>query len=118
MSPLRSWWKEDREKTRHYYNNVLHCEGDAPKECSGEIAERIISNHLAANSMLAIIPLQDWLATSELLRRQDPDAERINVPANPNNYWHYRMHLTLEQLLREDALNGRIADMIAASGRK
>ena len=118
MSPLRSWWKEDREKIRRYYNNVLHCEGDAPRECSGKIAEKIIANHLAANSMLAIIPLQDWLATSENLRRKDPDAERINVPANPNNYWHYRMHLTLEQLLREDALNGKIADMIAASGRK
>lgn len=57
MSPLRNWWKEDREKIQRYYNNVLHYEGQAPGECSSDIASRIITNHLATNSMLTIIPL-------------------------------------------------------------
>lgn len=117
MSPLRSWWKEDREKTQRYYNSVLHMEGQAPEECSSEIATRIVSRHLAANAMLAIIPLQDWFATCDEVRRKDYEAERINVPAESNHYWRYRMHITLERLLSEDRLNTKISDLIAASGR-
>jgi 4-alpha-glucanotransferase len=52
------------------------------------------------------------------LRRQDPNAERINVPANSRHYWRYRMHLTLEQLASADEFNRTLTDMIAASGRK
>ncbi len=117
MSPLRSWWKEDREKTQRYYNNVLHMEGQAPEDCSSEIATSIVARHLAANSMLAIIPLQDWFATCDEVKRKDFEAERINIPAESNHYWRYRMHITLEQLLSEDRLNDKISDLIAASGR-
>ena len=45
------------------------------------------------------------------------ERERINVPANPLNYWHYRMHLTLEELMQADELNARIRRMIDESGR-
>ena len=43
--------------------------------------------------------------------------ERINVPAVPHYYWRYRMHLTLEQLLKEDAYNKELKDYIHNSGR-
>jgi len=36
------------------------------------------------------------------LRRPDFGAERINVPAIPNYYWRYRMHLPLETLGRAE----------------
>jgi 4-alpha-glucanotransferase len=100
MSPLRSWWKEDRAKTQRYYNMVLKRGGEAPEECTGELAEQILFNHLNAPSMLAIIPLQDWLAIDDALKRTDERAERINVPAQTNHYWCYRMHLTLEELIQ------------------
>jgi 4-alpha-glucanotransferase len=45
------------------------------------------------------------------LRNDDISAERINVPANPENYWRYRMHLTLEQLLNETEFNNKIKSM-------
>ncbi len=118
MSPLRNWWKEDREKIQRYYNNVLHYEGQAPGECSSEIASRIITNHLATNSMLIIIPLQDWFAIDDTVKRKDIEAERINVPANSNHYWCYRMHIPLESLLMKEEFNDKVAQLIVASGRK
>jgi 4-alpha-glucanotransferase len=50
-------------------------------------------------------------------RNPDVDAERINVPANPKNYWHYRMHLTLEQLMVADSVNAKISALIVGAGR-
>ena len=117
MNPIRAWWKEDRNKTQRYYNNVLHRDGDAPEECSAEMAEQIISNHLHASSMLTLIPLQDWFAIDDKIKHPDAGAERINIPANPNNYWCYRMHITLEKLLNSGNLNRKIKSMVTESGR-
>ncbi|MDL2221594.1 4-alpha-glucanotransferase [Parabacteroides sp. OttesenSCG-928-N08] len=118
MSPLRSWWKEDRGKTQRYYNQVLLRDGAAPDECSAELATQIIANHLATQSMLAIIPIQDWFAMDERLKNPDEAAERINVPADPMHYWRYRMHITLESLWQADILNEKIITLIAGAGRK
>jgi 4-alpha-glucanotransferase len=117
MSPLRNWWEEDRERTQRYYQFVLHGEGTAPAECTPELAAQILSNHLNAPAMLTIIPLQDWLAMSDTLRRTHPERERINIPADPHHYWRYRMHLTLETLLNATGFNRKIRTMIAGSGR-
>jgi 4-alpha-glucanotransferase len=61
--------------------------------------------------MWVILPWQDWMSLDERLRNPDVTAERINVPANPEHYWRYRMHLTLEELLKESAFNERLAEM-------
>lgn len=118
MSPLRNWWMEDPGKIQRYYNNVLQRPGKAPAECSPEIASQIVSNHLATPSMLAIIPIQDWFAIDENIRRKDIEAERINIPADPNHYWRYRMHITLEELMKADAFNEKIISLISGSGRR
>lgn len=118
MGPLRNWWKEDREKIQRYYTNVLQRKGEAPEECTAEIAAQIISNHLGTRSMLVIIPLQDWFAMDDTIKRKDIEAERINIPGNSNHYWRYRMHVTLEKLLEADGLNQKIVKMIADSGRQ
>ena len=51
------------------------------------------------------------------LRLEDPNKERINVPANSRHYWRYRMHLTLEQLSDEMEFNYALIGMIVGSGR-
>ena len=117
MSPLRSWWKEDRIKTQRYYNTILGHVGQAPEDCSSAIAEEILRNHLESPSMLVIIPLQDWLAMDDRLKNPDPDAERINIPAQTNHYWRYRMHLTIEQLIQETAFNQKIESLIRYTKR-
>ncbi|MDR0845599.1 MAG: 4-alpha-glucanotransferase [Tannerella sp.] len=117
MNPLRNWWTEDAEQTQHYCQSVLRIAGNAPDECSPELAEQILFNHLKASSMLTIIPLQDWLAMSGELRRTDYEQERINIPANPHHYWRYRMHISLEKLLHATGFNRKICAMLFHSGR-
>lgn len=111
MSTIRGWWLENREVTQNFYNNVLGREGAAPEQCTKDICEQIIYQHLSSNSMWSILPLQDWLSIDEDLRRENPEDERINVPSNPKHYWRYRMHMTLEQLMKEKKLNERIKMM-------
>lgn len=118
MSPLRNWWQEDRAKTQRYYNNVLCHSGEAPTECTSSLCSEIIANHLNSPSMLTIIPLQDWFALDDKIKRIDTEAERINVPANSMHYWCYRMHITLEDLIQATALNEKISSLIENSGRK
>jgi 4-alpha-glucanotransferase len=57
------------------------------------------------------------LGMDEKLRRADVAAERINVPANPKNHWRYRMHLTLEELLRAESFNDGLIGLIRQSQR-
>jgi 4-alpha-glucanotransferase len=117
MSTLRGWWREDREKTQHFFNNVMrHC-GEAPMEISPEQCEEVMRGLLYAPSMLCVPSFQDWMSVDGFWRNPDVDAERINVPANPKNYWHYRMHLTLEQLMAADSVNAKISALIVGAGR-
>jgi 4-alpha-glucanotransferase len=58
--------------------------------------------------MWSILPWQDWMSIDETLRHDNPGDERINVPSNPKHYWRYRMHMTIEELLKEKKLNQRI----------
>lgn len=117
MSPIRLWWKEDRVLTQKYYNDVLLREGDTPEDCSSDICWQILNNHLCSPAMLCIIPLQDWLSYWDDIRCADIEAERINIPANPKHYWRYRMHLTIEDLLRNENYNQSTKMMIIDSGR-
>ena len=67
--------------------------------------------------MLCILTWQDWTSMDETLRNPDIAIERINVPANPKHYWRWRMHITLESLMKQDAFNNKIRWMIDESGR-
>ncbi|MGM9863855.1 MAG: hypothetical protein ACI305_06315, partial [Lepagella sp.] len=64
-----------------------------------------------------ILPLQDWLGTDGGLRRQNPREEQINIPAISRHYWRYRMHLSLEELMRQDVFNQAMRDMVRNAGR-
>lgn len=83
-----------------------------PEECNN-----IISNLLGSISMLAILPLQDWLSIDGDIRRKDYKEERINNPANPNHHWRYRLHIEVEKLSLMKDFNTRIRNMIQSSGR-
>jgi 4-alpha-glucanotransferase len=108
MNPLRAWWEEDRTVTQQFYNDQMGWWGDAPQEMTPEIAEFIINQHMYSPAMWVILPLQDWMAIDGDVRLKDQHADRINVPANPRHFWNWRMHLTLEELMRCDKLNAKI----------
>ncbi|WP_321334914.1 4-alpha-glucanotransferase [uncultured Bacteroides sp.] len=117
MSTLRGWWQEDYQQTQRYYNHIMGHYGTAPAVATPELCEEVVRNHLYSNSLLCILSLQDWLSIDERWRNPNVEEERINVPANPKNYWRYRMHLTLEQLMKADSLNEKIKELIAKTGR-
>jgi 4-alpha-glucanotransferase len=117
MAPLRQWWDEDAEQTQAYYNGPLRRADEAPHPLPGWLAKDIVSRQLTSPSMLCLLSLQDWLSIDENLRLPDPNAERINIPANPRHYWRYRMHLNIEQLLHEEEFNETVRTLITQSGR-
>jgi 4-alpha-glucanotransferase len=116
-STLRGWWEEDLGKTARFYHNELHQQGDIPAFAPGWACKMIVGQQLNSNSMLCILSFQDWLSIDEKVRFQNAPAERINVPANPRHYWRYRIHLTLEELMKCDELNEEIRQMIDNCGR-
>lgn len=117
MSTIRGWWEEDRVVTQKFYNHELGLPGIAPTQCEPWINERIIVQHLASPAMWSIFQLQDLLGMDEQFRRANPAEERINVPANPRNYWRYRMHLTLEDLSQAVTFKDRLKSLISQNGR-
>ena len=117
MSTLRGWWEEDYLQTQRYYNTMLGHYGTAPTVATPELCEEVVRNHLKSNSILCILSLQDWLSIHGKWRNPNVQEERINVPSNPRNYWRYRMHLTLEQLMKAEELNNKIRELIKYTGR-
>jgi 4-alpha-glucanotransferase len=117
MPTLRLWWSEDEDRRQHFFNEVLQKDGKAPSTMPGWLCEEVIARHLFSPSMLCLISLQDWLSMDEQLRSDDIENERINIPSNPDHYWRYRMHLTIEQLMQSHEYNERVKLLINRSSR-
>ncbi len=117
MSTIRGWWEEDRAKTQRFYNQVLGHYGDAPYYCEPWINKEIVLQHLYSPAMWSVFQVQDILGCSEELRRENPAEERINQPADPKHYWRYRMHIALEDLIKNKAFCEELKGYVTASGR-
>ena len=92
----------------------MQCGNDPrPEEC-----RQMLMELLHSPSMLAIFPLQDWLAVDGILRNPCYVGERINRPENPNHHWRYRLHLNLEELAASRDFCAAVASMINDSSRK
>ena len=117
MSTVRAWWLEDAERTQRFYNNEMGQWGNAPQQCEAWVNRALVMQHLYSPAMWSIFQLQDILGMSEKLRRENPQAERINNPANQIHYWQYRMHISLEDLLKEKEFNEELKDYVTNSGR-
>ena len=116
MPTLRGWWRESMHVSGQFAWKMLGV-AFPPMDLPGDLAGRIIEQHLQSPAMWAIFPLQDLLGMDEQLRNADIDIERINVPAVMPFYWRYRMHLGLETLVDAGGFNGRLREMIGNAGR-
>lgn len=117
MSTIRAWWEEDRFKTKQFFNHLMGQKGEPPIYCEPWINKEIILQHLYSPAMWSVFQLQDLMGIDPTIRREDPNAERINNPAESEHYWNYRMHINLEDLLKEDNFNEELKKSIAESGR-
>jgi 4-alpha-glucanotransferase len=117
MSTLRGWWEENRALTQRFFNEMLLQPGDAPYFCEPWVNRMLLEQHFHSPAMWSIFQMQDLLGMDGALRRENPEDERINVPAIPKHYWRYRLHLSLENLLKAEGFNGEIRRMVQESGR-
>ena len=118
MEPIRLWWETSNfSEIQFFYNSILNLQGRAPSKCNHFILQRIINLHLNWPGMWAIFPLQDLLALDPEWSNIPAENERINVPSNPNHFWNYRFHLSIEELSRNKSLNQLIQGMVLSSGR-
>jgi len=116
-STLRQWWKEDPQLTQQYFNQQLMQYGKVSDQLEPHLAEIIMKQHLYNDAMLAVFPLQEFLATDEKLTNPEMDNERINNPAVFPHYWRYRMHLNIESLKENTLFNQKISNWVKDSGR-
>ncbi|WP_231402021.1 4-alpha-glucanotransferase [Panacibacter microcysteis] len=117
ISTIRGWWEEDRNLSQQFFNDELGQWGLAPYFCDAWVNKAIVVQHLYSPAMWSIFQLQDILGCNRQIRRPNPHEERINVPADSKHYWRYRMHLTLEDLLKASAFNSEFSSMVKESGR-
>ncbi len=117
MSTLRGWWEEDRSKTQRFFTEILLNHGEAPYYCEPWVIKQILEQHLHSPAMWSIFPIQDLVAADGILRREKPQEEQINVPANSKHYWRFRLHLSMEQLIAATEFNLMLKEMIEESER-
>lgn len=117
MSTVRGWWEENKEATNWFYNNILGHFGEAPQYCEPWICREIIDQHLKSTAIWSIFQVQDLLGMDDTLRRDDPAVERINIPADADHFWNYRLHIKLEDLKNKKAFNNNLKQMIEEAGR-
>ena len=117
MSGIRGWWEENTNDTQEFFYNELKQHGECPESCEPWIAKLMIEQHLHAPSFWAIFPIQDLIAMDEKLRLPDPQAERINEPGNNHHYWRYRFHHPVENLMKFDEFNSKIAGLVGQAKR-
>ncbi|CAJ1916795.1 unnamed protein product [Sphenostylis stenocarpa] len=116
-STLRAWWEEDEDRRLRFFKNVMESDELPADQCVPEVAHFIIRQHFEAPSMWAIFPLQDLLALKEEYTTRPAAEETINDPTNPKHYWRYRVHVTLESLIKDIELQTSIKDLVRWSGR-
>lgn len=116
MPTLRAWWREDPQRTADFAWQALGIDFP-PLDLSGELATRLVHQHLESPAMWVVFLWQDLLAIDETLRHPDPAAERINDPAVMPYHWRYRMHLDLADFAAAGDFKRRIARLLEITGR-
>ena len=119
-SSLRGWWLSlNRGQQQQYYRQVLNQPGQPPTghDLPGWLNQLIIQQHIASPAMWSIFLIQDILNMEDSLHIAEVDKEQINHPENPDQYWRYRMPVSLEQLLELKDFNKNLKEMVESAGR-
>ncbi|KAL7588975.1 hypothetical protein Lser_V15G38764 [Lactuca serriola] len=116
-STLRAWWEEDEDRRRSFFKTMVGSDSLPPKQCVPEIVYFVLRQHVESPSMWAIFPLQDLLALKEAYTARPATEETINDPTNPKHYWRFRVHVTMESLLKDKQLTTVIKELVRGSAR-
>lgn len=110
-STLRGLWEESDFDKEMYWGHA-HQLGMVPQELNPDTVRSLLSNLLSANSLLCILPIQDFFALSNQFYSVPANEERVNVPGTvgPHN-WSYRIPVKVEELQNAWTLNFEIRNL-------
>ena len=117
MPTIRGWWEQDRALSARYYHEMLHHTDNPPYFCEPYICQEIVEQHLNSSSQWVILPIQDYIAMDGDFRWDNTWDEQINEPADSKWRWKYRMHQSVEALLKNEKLRMIINKMIKKYSR-
>jgi 4-alpha-glucanotransferase len=110
---LRGWWSESVEE-RNQYHQYHNFEGVPEDQLTNLKAYTILKRLMDSNSLLAVIPMQDWFSLHADYCVQTPNQERVNVPATLDaTNWAWRVPFYLEDLLQAAPLNDLVSKLCA-----
>ena len=116
-STLRGYWEEEGWPREQYAAELGL--SPCPDYLTEEAARAIVRRNLSANSILAILPLQDWLALSYVQRPPSPQEERINTPGTLDAAnWTWRMPRPVSALVADSKLTAEIAALCAERSKR
>ena len=78
-------------------------------DATSEECTKAIQATLNSNSMFVMLPLQDLLSMDKRVRNRFTESELL---INKEGFWSWRMHLTLESLMKADSLNKTITGLL------
>ncbi len=118
-STLRQWWNGEQDSVRAFIK-ALKANGDVDNDIKAENyfgekeADFVLSSCAKSASMLFVPPLQDFLYLSSKYYEMDENKERINIPGTVTPFnWTYRVNATMEELLEDSSLLGKIKAITA-----
>ena len=94
MPTLRGWLAEDRVRTRQFLDSLDLDD----RKITAKTLRKVMDKHKDSPSKWNIYPLQDFLDLDEKNWSPNPLDDQINVPANAQNQWKWRMKMTVEGL--------------------
>ena len=117
MPTIRGWWEQDRERSARFYHEMLHHTDNPPYFCEPWVCREIIEQHMNSSSQWVILPIQDYIAMDGDFRWDNTWDEQINEPADSKWRWKYRMHQSVESLLKNKNLTKMLKNMIKTYNR-
>lgn len=111
-STLRGLWEEP-DFNKAEYCQKINWQGEIPHQFTTEMAQAMVQENLKTNSLMCILPLQDWLSLYYNLRAPSPTEERINTPGTLDaTNWSWKMFPNLEELSCYTEFNTHLKTMI------
>ena len=84
---LRGWLAEDRVRTRQFLDSLNLDD----RRITAKTLRKIMENHMDSPAKWNIYPLQDLLDMDDKNWSPNPKDDQINVPADTQNQWKWRM---------------------------
>ncbi len=95
MPTLRGWLEKDPVRARQFLSSLKIND----RKVTANTLKKILEGHSDSPAKWNIYPLQDLLDRDENNWSPNPMDDQINIPADSNNQWKWRMKMNLETLL-------------------